>query len=238
MCFVNSLIGTNAELNIHMRTNAIAHKLGSILKLVRTFDIEIVISMKFSDFWLPPITCQHQNEKKTFSNIDPSRLVAIFSPSPRPHLVFYFSDVFVFFSISLRFRLFGCLLSLSSICSRSIHICNNKWLLDLQRKKVNCPSLLTQCITMAVANNIRSKRKPTTTKMLKLEIKNDFKKAHQNKLNCVEQIEKSSNRFERYTNKQMHACKRRIRNRQWTKTKMNICYLLKSLYRNPKITDT
>lgn len=26
--------------------------------------------------------------------------------------------------------------------------------------------------------------------MLKLEIKNDFKKAHQNKLNCVEQIEK------------------------------------------------
>lgn len=179
-----------------------------------------------------------QRKKKTFSNIDPSRLVAIFSPSPRPHLVFYFSDVFVFFSISLRFRLFGCLLSLSSICSRSIHVCNNKWLLDLQRKKVNCPSLLTQCITMAVANNIRSKRKPTTTKMLKLEIKNDFKKAHQNKLNCVEQIEKSSNRFERYTNKQMHACKRRIRNRQWTKTKMNICYLPKSLYRNPKITDT
>lgn len=138
MCFVNSLIGTNAELNIHMRTNAIAHELGLILKLVRTFDIEIVISMKFSDFWLPPITCQHQNEKKTFSNIDPSRLVAIFSPSPRPHLVFYFSDVFVFSQFRSVFVYLDvyCLYHQSVLVAFTFVIINDYWICRGKRSTV------------------------------------------------------------------------------------------------------
>lgn len=105
----------------------------SINLVLLTLDIEIVISRlsfvtfdsNLSHFYI-----------ENLSEVASSTRLQSFSFFPFDFFFFVlgFSSQFQSALFSVCFFVFGCLLSLSSICSRNIRICYNKWLLDLKKR--------------------------------------------------------------------------------------------------------
>lgn len=164
----------------------------------------MVISTKFSDFVTSLAVGRSKRENQTFTDIDPSRLVAIVS---------FFVSTFDFW---LSFHLNDyCLCHQSVLVSFSFVIIKGYWMSKKKRERPTVRGFSPHCIDIAVANKI-STREKMMTKMQSLE----WKMARKNSLNWIEGFKAN-----RKTHKIRNPCKRLkfVRN-NGNKHKMNICY--------------
>lgn len=118
----NSLIGPNFK-PMFTCTDAIVHQFHA----VNAWHRNCYLSTEFCDFWLQSMAFYIDN------------LFQVASVDSMQNFLPFFHWILLLFlhnfsQSAFFFYLFGCLLSLSSICSRNIRICNNKWLLDSKKR--------------------------------------------------------------------------------------------------------